>query len=161
MDDLHKMNDESPVEQSAPQCVPYTIDRAIAEALAALDETDATIEAGQETANRRSSDPSADEADIEYWIWTGHRLVQASPKATERLRQQEELEREELRFLQGRQRIYRLRRRQAYRHFLLVLVLPLRRLAATIHSWKRNLRGLEKRETVGEASSNDKIDKIS
>ena len=128
MDDLHKMNDESPVEQSAPQCVPYTIDRAIAEALAALDETDATIEAGQETANRRSSDPSADEADIEYWIWTGTRLVRASPEEDLRLRQREVLEQEELRLLSERQRSLRQERRQACYQVVKRLAAPFRHL---------------------------------
>lgn len=84
---------------------------AASDALAALEDTDHANPAGR-TAGNPFSDPSTGEQRIEYWIWTGSRLVLASPEAAERLRQQEALEQEELRLLRGYQRANILRHRQ-------------------------------------------------
>ncbi|MGO8951072.1 MAG: hypothetical protein ACLQUY_26140 [Ktedonobacterales bacterium] len=157
MDDLHRVGDEPPVERYAPPSAPYTIDRAISDAVAAIDEVDATIETGEEEAASPSPDPIADEAGVQYWIWTGSRLVRASPEASERVRQREELAHEELRRLEGRRRAYRLRRRQALEHLIMRLVSPLWQFVATLHSWERNLKGRERVERVAEAHRNDTI----
>ena len=161
MDDLHKSAGEQPVGHGASLSAPYTIDQAIAEAVDALDNKHATMKTGEETAARPSSDPSAEEAGVQYWIWTGSRLVRASSQAAERLRQQEELEQEELRRLQERQRVFRLQRRHAYKRIMLSLILPLRRLAATFHSWQRYRRGQPRVEAVPGNDSIDRFDRIS
>jgi hypothetical protein len=88
----------------------YTIEAAIADALDRLD---------------GGSHP-APASDILYWIWTGTRLVQASPQATERLRLREFLERAELEQLHEVQAAYRQQRWQSYRRLAGRLVSPLR-----------------------------------
>ncbi len=130
MDDLHRVGSTSPVEQSASKSTPYTIDQAIGDALDTLDGLHATIDIGAESARVESSDPHAGDSGIEYWIWTGTRLVRASQEESERLRQVEVLDQEELRRLRGRQRLYRLQRWQSCKRFL-------SRLAAAFHSWVR------------------------
>jgi phosphoglycolate phosphatase-like HAD superfamily hydrolase len=101
--------------------VPYTIEAAIADAL-----------------DRLTSDPAPDStAGVQHWIWTGHRLVRASPEAVERLRQQEAWEQAELQLLHEMQRAYRQRRRQSYRRIARRLVAPLRHI---IESWRSRIR---------------------
>jgi hypothetical protein len=90
----------------------YTIDQAIADALEQLD-------------RKPCPEPSAD---IAHWLWTGTRLVRASPEAVERIHQQEALEQADLQLLLEHQRDYRQQRRQAYRRLAARLVSPLRYL---------------------------------
>jgi hypothetical protein len=100
MDDLHKIDGELPTVLDATanskgtpapgsttyttalDSVPYTIDKAIADSI-------------EQLTGEPFPDPFTGEHDIQYWIWTGDRLVPASPEAAERLHQQELLEREE------------------------------------------------------------------
>jgi hypothetical protein len=145
MDDLHRVNDELPVEQcdglplpadSVAKAIPmgtlstssdgndqrhgatpYTIHAAIADAV-------------EQIGGEPFPDPFTGDHTIEYWIWTGTRLVPASPEEAERLRQEEALEQEELRLLHLRQDAYRQHRRQSYRRFAKRLVSPLVRLVS-------------------------------
>ena len=94
----------------------YTIDEAIADAI-------------EQMTGEPLPDPFTGNHNIEYWIWTGSRLVPATPEAAERLRQQEALEQEEFRLLRERQQAYRQHLWQACKHFIHWLVSPLRRLA--------------------------------
>ena len=109
MDDLHRMNGE---RLSVVKTTSYSIDEAIQDAIQRL--TDESV-------------PDA-RTSIQYWIWTGTRLVRASPDEDLRLRQQEVLEQEELRLLSERQRALRQERRQACYRFAKILVAPLRHL---------------------------------
>jgi hypothetical protein len=93
--------------------LPYTIDAAIADALEQLEW-------------KLDSDPSPA---VQHWIWTGTRLVRASPEAAERRRQQAALEQAELYLILERQKACRQQRRQAYRRLAGHLVSPFRYLA--------------------------------
>jgi phosphoglycolate phosphatase-like HAD superfamily hydrolase len=104
--------------------VPYTIEAAIADALDQL-------------TGESAPDSTADStADVQHWIWTGHRLVRASPEAALRLRQQEAWEQAELQLLQEMQQEYRQRRQQSYRRMAGRLVAPLRRV---VESWRSRI----------------------
>ena len=146
MDDLHKvnrMNGELPIERydalplpadsvskgiptgtplatsdesgQLHEATPYTIDEAIADAI-------------EQMTSEPLPDPFTGDHDIEYWIWTGSRLVPATPEAAERLRQQEALEQEEFRLLRERQQAYRQQLWQSYSQFAKRLLSPLRHL---------------------------------
>jgi hypothetical protein len=93
--------------------LPYSIDAAIADALEQLESSP-------------DSDPSPA---VQHWIWTGTRLVRASPEAGERLRQQVALEQAELYLLLERQKAWRQKRRQAYQRLAGRLASPFRYLA--------------------------------
>jgi hypothetical protein len=149
MDDLHRVNDELPLEQgdvlplptdlvakatayrsSASDCAepvspveaaPYTIDEAITDAI-------------DQISGDPLPDPFTGDHNIEYWIWTGSRLVPASPEAAERIRRQEALEEEEFRLLRERQRFYRIRRWEAFRRIMGRLAAPLQQIAAIFRS---------------------------
>jgi hypothetical protein len=100
--------------------VPYTIEAAIADAL-----------------RRLSSDPALDSsADVQHWIWTGHRLVRASSEAALRLVQQEAWEQAELQRLHEIQRAHRQRRRQSYRRMAGRVAAPLRHI---LESWRSRI----------------------
>jgi len=71
---------------------------------------------------------SAPTSDVEHWIWTGTRLVRASPQASERLHLIEILERVHLEHLHNVQRAYRQQRWRSYRLLAGRLVSPLRSL---------------------------------
>jgi hypothetical protein len=129
LDDLHKVHDELPLKRNDPASASnrYTIHNAIVDALAALNDPQATDSRNVEgeTTIERFPDPFTGDHHFEYWIWTGSRLVPASPEQAERLRQQEVLEAEEFRLLRERQRAYRVQRWQPYRrifHWPLVLL---------------------------------------
>jgi hypothetical protein len=92
---------------------PYTIDAAIADALDQLEQTPVP-------------DPSPA---VQHWIWTGTRLVRASPEAVERRRQRAVLEQAELYLALERCKARRQRRWQAYERVAGCLVAPLRSLA--------------------------------
>ncbi len=100
------------MDDGAPY-TPYTIDAAIADALEQLERTPVP-------------DPSPA---VQHWIWTGTKLVRASPEAAERRRQQAVLEQAELYLLLEQQKACRQRRRQAYRRLARRLLPPLRYLA--------------------------------
>jgi hypothetical protein len=147
MDDLHRVNDELPVEhddalplpadlvaeaiayqssassatgpESPDEAAPYTIDEAITDAI-------------EQITGDPWPDPFTGDHTIEYWIWTGSRLVPASPEESERLRRQEALEEEEFRLRRKRQLEYRRQRLQSYRRVAWRLVSPLRCL---LHRW--------------------------
>jgi hypothetical protein len=140
MDDLHSVNDELPVEpddslplptdlvakaiayrtsasdsagQSSPdEAAPYTINEAITDAI-------------EQITGDPLPDPFTGDHNIEYWIWTGSRLVPATPEQSERLRRQEELEDEEFRARRKQQHLNRLRLWHALRHRLRRLAAPL------------------------------------
>jgi hypothetical protein len=119
MDDLPRVTGD-PVHDSDSaehipdaDAIPYTIDAAIAYAL-----------------ERLESDPYPDSsASVQHWIWTGHRLVRASPEEVERLRQQEAWEQAEIQLLHEMQKAHRQRRLQSYRRLARRLVAPLRHLS--------------------------------
>jgi hypothetical protein len=148
MDDLHRVNDELPVEHDAVplptdlvtkastcrtsassaaeqvspvEAAPYTIDDAITDAI-------------EQITGDPLPDPFTGDHTIEYWIWTGSRLVPATPEAAERIRQQEMLEDEEFRARHELQRLYRIRRRQAFRRIIGRLAVPLLQAVATFCS---------------------------
>jgi hypothetical protein len=73
-------------------------------------------------------DPFTGDHNIEYWIWTGSRLVPASPEQAERLRRQEALEEEEFRLLRERQQALRQQHWNAWLRAGKRLALPLLRL---------------------------------
>jgi hypothetical protein len=146
MDDLHRQYGELPVERydvlplptdslakettAGTPCISgdgsgqldetesYSIDQAIADAIEQMD-------------HDPLPDPFTGDHNIEYWIWTGRRLVPASPEESERLRRQEALEEEEFRLLRKRQCLTRVRRRQAFRRIIERLMAPLRHITAT------------------------------
>lgn len=126
MDDLPKVNgdlvrrSDSAGHIPGAGTAPYSIEAAIADAL-----------------DRLTSDPAPDStAGVQHWIWTGHRLVRASPEAVERLRQQEAWEQTELQLLHEMQKACRQRRRQSYRRIARRLVAPLRHF---IESWRSRI----------------------
>jgi hypothetical protein len=152
MDDLHRVNDEPPVEpddslplptdlvakaiayrtaasdsagsagQSSPdKAVPYTIDEAITDAI-------------EQISGDPLPDPFTGDHNIEYWIWTGSRLVPASPEESLRLRRQEELEDEAFRARRKQQHLNRIRLRQALRHSLRRLAAPLLKVVEILRS---------------------------
>jgi hypothetical protein len=86
------------------EAAPYTIYEAIADAIEVM-------------AGEPFPDPFTGEHDIEYWIWSGSRLVPAPPEVAERLREQEARERAERRLVRERQQAYRQLRWQAFRRF--------------------------------------------
>jgi hypothetical protein len=88
---------------------PFTIDAAIADALDQLERPPVP-------------DPSAA---VQHWIWTGTRLVRASPETLHRRYQQAALEQAEMYLLVERRKARRQRRRQALRRFAGRLVSPL------------------------------------
>lgn len=114
-DSVAKMvSDRIPTSSSAGSIPPterasYTIDAAIANAL-------------EQMTTKHFPDAHAD---IQYWLWIGHRLVPASPEAAERLRQQEALEQAELLLVHERQKAYRQRRQQSSRRLAKRLLAPL------------------------------------
>jgi hypothetical protein len=126
MDDLPRVNGDL-IHQSDyaghisdADTVPYTIEAAIADAL-----------------DRLTSDPAPDStAGVQHWIWTGHRLVRASPESVERLRQLEEWEQAELQRLYDTQKAHRQQRWRSYRRMARRLVAPLRHLLA---SWSSRI----------------------
>jgi hypothetical protein len=126
MDDLSRV-DGDPVPKSnsdghisGTDTVPYTIEAAIADAERLL-----------------SSDPAPNStAGVQYWIWTGHRLMRASPEAALRLRQQEAWEQAQLQLLHEMQKAYRQRRRQSYRRIAERAVAPLRHI---LESWRSRI----------------------
>jgi hypothetical protein len=91
----------------------YTIEAAIADALDQL---------------HGRPPESAPPSDVAPWIWTGTRLVRASPQACECLHLLEILERAHLEHLHNLQRAYRQQRWQSYRLLADRLVSPLRSL---------------------------------
>jgi hypothetical protein len=149
MDDLHRVHGEPPVEQAesgepgevsllpsrpvadkaadrtpitssggvaTPDGIsPYTIDEAIADAI-------------EQIAGEPFPDPVTGDHNIEYWIWTGSRLVPASPETAERLRRQEALEEEEFRLLREHQRAHRQERWNTCLRLGRRLTIPLLRL---------------------------------
>jgi hypothetical protein len=146
MDDLHRVNrvnDELPTERydalplpadPVPKGIPtgtplatsvgngqlgettsYTIDEAIADAI-------------EQMTSEPLPDPFTGDHDIEYWIWTGSRLVPATPEAADRIRRQEALEEEEFHLLRERQQVYRQQLWQSYRRLAKRLVSPLHHL---------------------------------
>jgi phosphoglycolate phosphatase-like HAD superfamily hydrolase len=124
MDDLPRVNGDL-VRKSATaghfpggHTAPYTIEAAIADAL-----------------DRLTSDTAPDStAGVQHWIWTGHRLVRASPEEVERLRQQEAWEQVELQLVHEMQAAYRQRRRQSYRRIARRVVAPLRHTIESLRS---------------------------
>ena len=91
----------------------YSIDEVIADAV-------------EQITGEPLPDPFTGDHTIEYWIWTGSRLVPATPEAAERLRQQEALEQEEYRLLRERQRALRQEHWPSSRRFV-------KRLESTLH----------------------------
>jgi hypothetical protein len=106
----------SPVEAA-----PYTIDDAITNAI-------------EQITGNPLPDPFTGDHTIEYWIWTGSRLVPATPEAAERIRRQEALEEEEFRARRELQHLYWIRRRQAFRRTIGRLTSLLRRVVAIVCS---------------------------
>ena len=96
----------------------YTIEAAIADAVDQLE----------------SEPHEAPASDVEHWIWTGTRLVRASPHSAERLRLLEILERARLQHLNETQRALRQQRWQSYRRLVVRLMSPLRSL---LERWRR------------------------
>jgi len=102
MDNVQKADNEREQEQLQQRIVslddlpaagaPYTINEAI-------------VDASEQVTGEAFPDPFDDEHDIEYWLWTGSRLVPASPDAMERLRQQEAHEKEARLAHQKQQRV--------------------------------------------------------
>jgi hypothetical protein len=153
MDDLHSVNDELPVQHdgtlplptdlvakaiayqtsasgsdlqvSSPEAAPYTIDDAITDAI-------------EQITGDPLPDPFTGDHNIEYWIWTGSRLVPASPEESKRLGRQEALEEEEFRARRERQRFNRIRRRQAFGRIIGRLMEPLRAVAAKFRTLDRD-----------------------
>jgi hypothetical protein len=109
----------------------YSIDQAIADAIEQMD-------------HDPLPDPFTGDHNIEYWIWTGRRLVPASPEESERLRQNEALQEEDIRLLRERQRLTRVRRRQAFGRIIERLMAPLRHVAATLRTEIETRRPEEK-----------------
>ena len=114
MDDMDGVKSQMECNAAAP----YTIEAAIADAQDRL------------TTSHTTPDSSAA---VQHWIWTGRRLVRASPEAVERLRQQEELEQAELQRLRQIQEAHRRQRRQSYRRIAKRLVAPFHHV---IESWR-------------------------
>ncbi len=111
MHDLHGANNDLPAE------IPlYTIEAAIADV--------------EEQLNREPFPDSA--IGIQHWVWTGTRLVRASPEAEERRRQQEALDQEELQLLRERQKSYRQQRWQFYRWIAERMLSPVRHVMGRI-----------------------------
>jgi hypothetical protein len=107
-------------QDQLPAGTPYTIDAAMADAI-------------EQITGEPFPDPYTGEHDIEYWIWTGNRLVPASPEAAERIRQQEASEEEEFRLLRERQQAHRQQRWRSFSRFTKRILSPLRHLAAPLH----------------------------
>jgi hypothetical protein len=149
MDDLHRVNDELPAEHDDALPLPTDLDaRAIAYRTSASGSTgqskpdeaalytidEAITDAIEQITGDPLPDPFTGDHNIEYWIWTGSRLVPASPEDSERLRRQEELEDEEFRARRKEQHQSRFRRRQALRHSLGRLAEPLMQVIAVLRS---------------------------
>jgi hypothetical protein len=136
MDNLHKLDNEVPVERDDPDPTSkhYTIDQAIADVLATLDAPDfsGAHRVTDEADDRPFPDPFTGDHNIEYWVWTGSRLVPASSDQAARLRRQEELEAQELRLVRERQRAYRQQRWQLYSQVVQWLLVSLHHLAARL-----------------------------
>jgi hypothetical protein len=107
MGDVHDVNGKPPAESTV-----YTIEAAIADAIDQL----------------TSCDRPCATCGIDYWIWTGTRLVRASPVQSERLLMREAQERAELRRLHDLQLAYRQQRWQSYRRLAQRLSVPLHSL---------------------------------
>lgn len=143
MDDLHKIFGELPADPdamaiskgtsvpSSTRCVspvetaPYTIEEAIADSI-------------EQLSGQPFPDPFTGDHDIQYWIWTGDRLVPASPEAAERIHQQELLEQEELRRRRESGRAYRQERLDTTRRLA-------RRLVASLQRQVQRWRGVDKK----------------
>lgn len=97
----------------ANEAAPYTIYEAIADSIETI-------------SGEPFPDPFTGEHDIEYWIWSGSRLVPASPEVAERLREHEAQERAERRLMRERLQASRRRRWQSFRRITLLLLSPLR-----------------------------------
>jgi hypothetical protein len=149
MDDLHRVDDELPAghddvlplpadliakaivyrtgasdsagQLSPDEATPYTIDEAITDAI-------------EQITGDPPTDPFTGDHNIEYWIWTGTRLVPASPEDSERLRRQEALEEQEFRLMRERQHLYRIRRREVFRRIIWRLAAPLPQVVAIFRS---------------------------
>jgi hypothetical protein len=136
MDNLHKLNNELPMEQDHPARMSnhFTIDQAVVDVLAALHAPHETGAKGiiDEADDAPFPDPFTSDHTIEYWVWTGSRLVPASPDQAARLRRQEELEAEEFRLLQEHKRAYRQQRWQLYSQVVQWLLVLLHHLAARL-----------------------------
>jgi hypothetical protein len=105
MHELHGANNDLPAEISL-----YSIEATIADAVEQL--------------NREPFPDSP--IGIQHWIWTGTRLVRASPEAEERARQQEALDQEEFQLLRERQKACRRQRWQFYRRIAGCMLSPIR-----------------------------------
>ncbi|GEM_PF-2365503 len=112
--DIQSMPGERPAGERL-----YTIDEAITDAI-------------EQISGEPFPDPFTGEHEIEYWIWTGNRLVPASPDTVERLRQQEELLREEARLAREQRRTLPVRLRQWSGQSLL-------RVFAAMRSWRSGI----------------------
>lgn len=150
MDNLHKLNNESSVEHddAAPASNHYTMDQAIADVLAALDDPHATgaKDLTDEEARAPFPDPFTGDHNIEYWIWTGSHLVPASPDQAERLRRQEALEEEEFRLVRECRRVYRQQRWQSYSQVAQRLLAPLCNLAERLGALRSQARILARKQ---------------
>ena len=150
MDNLHKLDNEVPVEYDdpAPASNHYTIDQAIADVLATLDVPHDTgaKDRTDEAASAAFPDPFTGDHNIEYWIWTGGRLVPASPDQAERLRRQEALEEEEFRLRRERQRAYRQERWQSYSQVVQWMLVPLHHLASRLGTLSSRVGLLARRQ---------------
>jgi hypothetical protein len=92
-------------------------------------------------------DPFTGDHNIEYWLWTGSRLVPASPETAERLQRQEALEQEEFRLLRERQRACRQQRWQAYKNLVHWLLSPLRGVVERWQPWPMRAYRSQERTT--------------
>jgi hypothetical protein len=151
MDDLHRVNDELPVEHNDALPLPTDlVAKAIAYRTSASDSAgqvspveaarytidDAITDAIEQISGDPLPDPFTGVHNIEYWIWTGGRLVPATPEAVERLRQQEELEDQEFRARRKQQHVSLngLRRRRALTRSMGRLAAPLLQVVAILRS---------------------------
>ena len=135
MDEVHRVNSDLPIEHRDERCWPAgsganTVSERTATSRSAgsmppAETTPYTIDAAIADALQQMTSKPFPDTPVQYWLWTGHRLMPASPKAAERFRQQEAWEQEELRHVHERQQACRQQRRQAYQHFAKRLVAPL------------------------------------
>jgi len=155
MDDLHRKYGELPadpdamaISKAAPtpgsttdtpslESIPYTIDEAIADSI-------------EQLTGEPFPDPFTGDHDIEYWLWTGDRLVPASPEAAERIQQQELLESKELCRRRERQWASRLQRLETTRRFA-------RRLLAPIQGLVERWRGVDPRTSQNCSVTDSKV----
>jgi hypothetical protein len=154
MDDLHRIYGELPadpdamaISKGAPapgstthtsplESVPYTIDEAIADSI-------------EQLTGEPFPDPFIGDHDIQYWIWTGDRLVPASPEAAERIRQQELLEQAEIRHQRECQLASRQQRLETTRRFARRLLAPIQHL---VERWRGIDRGTRQNHDIIEST---------